>query len=120
MVIEVERKDEICIVRLKGRLVAGVDPELLRSKTEEIKKSNCTKVLVDFREVSAVGSTGMGFIVGIYTSVTKVPEGRFVLVGAQPRVRDVLDLTRLSTVIPMAADMASGLAELRGSIAARG
>jgi anti-anti-sigma factor len=113
MVIKLEQKDGICILRFEGRLVAGVDPEFLLSKAEEVKKSNCAKVLADFREVPAVGSTGMGFIVAIYTSVSKIPDGRFVLVGAQPRVREVLDLTRLSTVIPMAADMASGLAALR-------
>jgi anti-anti-sigma factor len=118
MVIEVEQKDGICILRLEGRLVAGIDFEFLRVKAEEVKKSNCSKVLADFREVPAVGSTGMGFIVGIYTSVTKVPEGRFVLVGPQKRVREVLDLTRLSTIIPIAADMESGIAFLRGSNAA--
>ena len=55
-----------------------------------------------------MGSTAIGFVVAIYSSVTKNPDGRFVLVGAQPRVREVLDLTRLSTILPMAGDMASG------------
>jgi len=98
--------------------VAGVDFEFLHSKSEEVKKSNCVKVLADFREVTAVGSTGVGFVVALFTSVTKLPDGRFVLVGAQPRVREVFDLTRLSTIIPMAPDMASGLAALRGISAA--
>ena len=46
------------------------------------------------------------------------PDGRFVLVGAQQRVREVLDLTRLSSILPLASDMASGLALLRGSASA--
>ena len=46
---------------------------------------------MDFREVISVGSTAIGFLVAIYSSVTKHPDGRFVLVGAQPRVREVLD-----------------------------
>ncbi|MGH9594191.1 MAG: STAS domain-containing protein [Bryobacteraceae bacterium] len=118
IVIQIEQKDGICILRFRGRLVAGVDPEFLLSKADEVKQSNCAKVLADFSEVSAVGSTGMGFIVAIYTSVSRIPNGRFVLAGAQPRVREVLDLTRLSTVIPMAADLTSGLAVLRGTGAA--
>jgi anti-anti-sigma factor len=120
MVIEIEQKDGICVLHLKGRLVAGIDFEFLHAKAEEIKKSNCAKVMADLREVPAMGSTGIGFLVGLYTSVTKIPDGRFVLVGAQPRVREVLELTRLSTIIPMAADMASGLAALRGANAAGG
>ena len=36
-----------------------------------------------------------------------------MLVGANARVREVLDLTRLSTIIPLAEDMSSGLAVLQ-------
>ena len=120
MVIELEQKEGICVLRFQGRLVSGTDPEYLRSKADEVKRLNCGKVLADFREVTAIGSMGMGFIVGIYTSLAKNPDGRFVLVGCVPRVREVLDLTRLSTVIPMAADMESGLIALRGASGAGG
>jgi anti-anti-sigma factor len=115
MLIDIEQTEATCILRFQGRFVAGVDPEFLRSKSEEIKKLNCTRVLADLSEVSAIGSTGMGFLVGIYTSVTRLPDGRFVLVAPQPRVREVLDLTRLSTVIPTAPDRASAMAILRGA-----
>jgi len=53
----------------------------------------------------------MGFIVGIYTS-TRNSGGRFILVGLRPRVREIFDLTGVSTVIPLAADIASGLVTL--------
>jgi anti-anti-sigma regulatory factor len=52
-------------------------------------------------------------VVAIYTSVSN-SGGRFVLVGALPLVQKVLDLTRLSTVIPIAPDLGSGLSQLRG------
>jgi anti-sigma B factor antagonist len=106
MLIEV--RHEICFLRCQGRFATGTDPEYLRAKMYEIKGANCKKVLADFREVSDIGSVGIGFVVGVYTS-TKNSGGRFVLVGLQPRVREVLDLTRVSTVIPLAADIASGL-----------
>jgi anti-anti-sigma factor len=110
MLIDVRLKDEICLVRGEGRLVTA-DHEYLRAKKDEIKGTNCKKVLADFSEVADIGSAGIGFIVGVYTS-TKNSGGRFVLVGLRPRVREVLDLTRVSTVIPLAADMASGLVRL--------
>jgi anti-anti-sigma factor len=111
MLIEVSQKDEICLLHCEGRFVAGINPEYLRAKQDEIKRANRKKVLVDFSEVSDIGSAGIGFIVGVYTS-TKNSGGRFVLVGLQPRVREVLDLTLVSTVIPLAADIASGLLTL--------
>jgi len=39
--------------------------------------------------------------------------GQFVLTGARPFVHHVLDLTGLSGIIPLAADLAAGLAALR-------
>jgi anti-anti-sigma factor len=110
MLIEIRLKDEICLVRCEGRLVTA-DHEYLQAKKNEIKGANCKKVLADISEVPDIGSAGIGFIVGIYTS-TKNSGGRFVLVGLRPRVREVLDITRVSTVIPLAADMASGLVTL--------
>jgi anti-anti-sigma factor len=110
MLIEVRQKGEICLVRCEGRLVTA-DHEYLHAKKDEIKGANCKKVLADFSEVSEIGSAGIGFIVGVYTS-TENSGGRFVLVGPRPRVREVLDLTHVSTVIPLAADIASGLVTL--------
>jgi len=107
-------------MRFEGRFITGTDPEYLRGKSDEIKRLACGKVLVDFRDVISIGSTAIGYLVAIYSSATKNPEGRFVLVGVQPRVREVLDLTRLSSILPMAADMASGMAALRGTASAHG
>ena len=111
MVIQVKQEDEICFLRCAGRFVAGIDPEYLRVKRDEIKQLNCKKVLADFSQVSQVGSVGIGFIVGVYTS-TRNLGGRFILVGLRPHVREVFDVTHVSTVIPLGADISSGLAAL--------
>jgi anti-anti-sigma factor len=114
MLIEIESQDDVCILRLKGRFVTATDLDYLREQTDEIKIRNCGKLLVDLSEVSSIGSTVIGFFVDLYTSTTKKAAGRFMLAGANSRVREVLDLTRLSTLIPLAADTVSGLAVLRG------
>jgi anti-anti-sigma factor len=86
----------------------------LGGKGDEIKAMSSTKLLADFSGVHSVGSTGIGFVVSLYTSATKKPGGRFVLVGARPRVLEVLQLTRLNTILPMAKDVSAGLAYLTG------
>ena len=113
MIIELDQQDDVCVLRFIGRLASGQDSEYLLAKKEEIKKQNCRKVLADFCEVPSIGSMGIAFVVALYTSVTN-SGGRFVLVGARPLVQQVLDLTRMSTVIPLASDLASGLSSLRG------
>ena len=112
MIIDIEQQNDLCILRCKGRFIAGPDLEYMNRKMDEIKRVNCDRLLVDFREVPAIGSMGVAFIVGLYTSVVRESHGRFVLAGAVPLVRQVLDLTRLSTILPMAPDLASGLAAL--------
>jgi anti-anti-sigma factor len=111
MFIEVKQEAEVCFLRCEGRFVTGTDPEYLRLKGNEIKGLDCKKLLVDFREVSDIGSAGIGFIVGLYT-FTRNSGGRFILVGLMPRVREVFDVTRVSRIIPLAADIESGLATL--------
>lgn len=117
MHIDFDYQDDVCILRTKGRFATGLDADYLRDKTDEIKKSGRRKVLADFSEVPYIDSTGIGFLVGVYTSVTNTLGGRFVITGPNPRVREVLDLMRLSSVIPITADEASGLAFLNAPAA---
>ncbi len=114
MRIEIEHYDSVCILHCEGRFVAGPEVEYLQTKMDDIKSLACNRVPADFQDVSSLGSMGVTFIVGIYTSVIQKPGGRFVLAGASPHVRHVLVLTRLSTVILLACDVASGLPVLRG------
>jgi anti-anti-sigma factor len=103
MLVEFEQKGDVCILRLHGRFATGQDSAYLRAKTEEIKNAGHSKVLADFGQVSYIDSTGIGFLIGIYTSILKNAKGRFVLANLNRRVRDVLELTRLANVIPIYA-----------------
>src|SRR2546426_12209214 len=107
MLVEFEFQDDICILRLEGRFVTGADVAYLRTKTAEIKSHGCRKILADFRKVPYIDSTGIAFVVGLYTNVTKNPDGRFAVAGPTRRVREVLELTRLTTVIPVFKDLDS-------------
>src|ERR1700681_2451670 len=89
MLIEVERQDDVCILRFKGRFVTGMDPIHLQAKMDEIKSQACTKVLADLRELLSIGSTGIGFLVRAYSTVTKKGNGRFVVVCRSLRVLEL-------------------------------
>ena len=115
MLVEIENQNDVCILRLKGRFVMATDMEYLRLRGEEIKIRSYNKLLVDLSDVCSIGSTVIGFVVDLYTFTIKNGNGRFMLAGANSRVLEVLDLTRLSTLIPLAADTESGLAVLCGA-----
>ena len=113
MFIELLQQDEICILRFQGRFTAGAQLEYLEDKLDEIRNLSASKVLADFSEVTAIGSTGLGFVVSIFASVTNRPYGRFVMTGCNPTVRKAFDVTRLSEIVPIAPDADSAMAMLR-------
>jgi anti-anti-sigma factor len=112
MLVDFENQGDVCVVRLHGRFATGQDSAYLRSKTEEIKSSGCSKVLADFSQVDYIDSTGIGFLIGIYTSVLKSANGHFVLANLNRRVREVLELTRLAQVMAIYPDEASAIRAL--------
>ena len=108
--IEIERREDVCLVHFHGPFRTGCDdPDYLRAKMDEVKTLNRALVLADLSGVPSAGSTFLGLIAGLYRSWGN----RLILTGIQPRVRQVLDITGLSTVVPLAADIESGLATLR-------
>jgi anti-anti-sigma factor len=114
MLVEFEFRGDICALRLHGRFATGQDSLYLHTKAEELKNSGYVKILVDFAEVDYIDSTGIGFLIGVYTSVTKSPNGRFALVNPNRRVRDVLELTRLAQIIHLYPSEAAALEALGG------
>lgn len=110
MTIEIDHQGKVCVLKISGRMAAGADSEYLRTKMSEIKRLDCPKLLVDLRHLQFIGSTGLGFLVEMYTSTTRQPEGKFVLIAPTGRVLEVLSLTRLDTILPIAADFDAGLA----------
>ena len=115
MLVEFEYLGDICVLRLEGRFATGQDSLYLHTKAEELKASGYIKILVDFTGVDYVDSTGIGFLIGIYTSVKKSPLGQFALSSANRRVREVLELTRLAQVIQLYPNEAAALEALKAN-----
>jgi anti-anti-sigma factor len=115
MLVEFEYRGDICMLRLHGRFATGQDSLYLHTKAEELKGSGFVKILVDFAGVDYVDSTGIGFLIGIYTSIRKSPQGQFALANVNRRVRDVLELTRLAQVIQLYPSEAAALEALGSS-----
>lgn len=112
MLVEFEYRGDICVVQLTGRFATGQDALYLQTRADELKASGYSKILVDFSQVDYIDSTGIGFLIGIYSSVTKNPEGRFALSTVNRRVREVLELTRIAQIIPIYPNTAAALQAL--------
>jgi anti-anti-sigma factor len=113
MLVDVLHRDEFCILQFHGRFASGAQLEYLERKLADIRALGTSKVGADLSNMTSIGSAGLGFMVSVFTSVTNRPCGRFVMFGANPRVKQVFDVTRLSEIIPSAPDLEGAVAALR-------
>jgi anti-sigma B factor antagonist len=118
--IEVRFKDEVAILNLSGRFLAGSDGPFLRQKVKDLIDAGTRKLLLDFSEVPYIDSTGLGFLAGarVTTQTAGVP---MVLANLNPHVRRVLDEVRLSQFFVIAENESAAFTRFReGSQAAAG
>lgn len=112
MVVSFEFSGEVCVLRLEGRFATGLDQTYLRGRADELRHLDYRKVAVDFTGVSYIDSTGIGFLISVYTIVTQEKQGAFALAGTNRRVQEVLRLTKMTTIMKSYADLAAAVAAL--------
>ncbi|HZT69752.1 MAG TPA: STAS domain-containing protein [Terriglobia bacterium] len=112
MEITVDHNDDVTILRLRGRFVAGEDGPQCREKVRELIAAGRKKLLFDFSGVPHIDSTGLGFLAGCRAAARQAGAG-LVLVSLNQRVRRVLDEVKLSQFFVIADNEASGIARLR-------
>ena len=97
MKIEKRKKGDVVILDIKGKILLGDGIDELRETINGVIQSNETKLLLNFKEVPYLDSTGLGEVVRSYTSLKK--EGGLVkIVNLTNKVQDLLSVTKLITV----------------------
>jgi len=80
----------------KGRITIE-SAGLFRNEVKSLSPSHKT-VLADLSGVDAVDSTGLGSILGTYVSA-KNDGCNLILINIHPRVKDLLNITKLASVL---------------------
>ena len=104
-------KDDIVILSLDGKFVAGTDGLVLRERVKDLIAAGTRKLLFNFTDVPYIDSTGLGFLAG--SRELAVEAGAIiVLAGLNPHVRRILDGVKLSQFFDVADDESAGLARI--------
>ncbi|MGH9458858.1 MAG: STAS domain-containing protein [Thermoanaerobaculia bacterium] len=85
------------IIKLEGKITIGSGDSQLRDVISNALKDGKNNLLLDMREVSTIDSSGIGELVGAYTTVTN-RGGKLKLLRLPPKVSDLLQVTQLITV----------------------
>jgi len=110
MQLKIDVRDRTCVVTLKGRFTTGSDLEY-KLVSQELEKRDVRHTVVNCAELPCIDSTGLSFVVALHNTL-KNRGGRIALTFVNPRVRKLLELTRLLEVIPVFDDVDSALAAI--------
>jgi anti-sigma B factor antagonist len=85
---------DVVLLSMDGRITLGKIKDIVNEQVAQGKR----KIVVDLREVSYIDSTGIGDLVAAYT-LAKHHGGVIKLVSDTKKIDDLLDITRISSVI---------------------
>jgi len=107
--INIRRQDDITILDLQGNLVLGEAVSTFRDQIHDLLSAGVKKIVVNLTGVPFVDSSGIGAMVGAHTAL-ETSGGRCKFCCAQPRVVQVLKLTRMLEVFDMYEKESTALA----------
>ena len=108
MHVEVRKADDVVIVDLQGRLLAGIGDEILRNVVNELLAEGWKKILLNLSGVTAIDSAGTGELVASLKICERFG-ARLKLLNLHERVRRSLHLSELLPVFEVFDDEGSAL-----------
>jgi len=106
--LETRRLGDVVVVRCEGRVVFRDEATALSRVAVEALQA-AKEVVLDLGGVERIDSAGLGELVFVYVSAEGFGSA-VKLVGPNPRVRALLDLTNLSSVFEIYPSLAEALA----------
>ncbi|SRR6266542_2427059 len=89
--------DDVTVLAVKGRIILEVDVHPLRTAVDRLVEQGRLKLVLDLQEATYIDSAGVGVLVAKYVSVHR-RGGTIKLLHLGPRVRRVLEITKLTGV----------------------
>jgi len=99
-----QREDDgVTVLDLRGRLVQGPEVTALRERFNELEKAQVKNVILNFKQIDFIDSTGLGMLVAVHSQMEKAG-GTVRLLGLSKRGAALMVLTKLSTVFQIFND----------------
>jgi anti-sigma B factor antagonist len=106
--ITVRNHNDTTILDLSGNLVLGPPVATFREKIQELLEAGTKSVAVNLASVPFVDSSGIGAMVGAWTSI-EAAGGKCCYYAAIPRVIHTLETSRMIEVLKLQPNEAAAL-----------
>jgi anti-sigma B factor antagonist len=98
----------ITVVDMSGRITLGEGGVVLRETIHNLLDKGDKKILLNLGDISYIDSSGIGELIGAFTSVRK-QGGDLKLLNLTKKVKDLLQITKLYTVFDVKDDEAAAI-----------
>ena len=99
LAISVKEVRDITVLELSGKLIFE-ESTGVHQKVKELIASNKRKFVLNLEDVIFCGSAGISSLAGVYVSVQNCG-GELRFVNPSKRIREVLEVTRMSTLFEL-------------------
>ncbi|HET6179470.1 MAG TPA: STAS domain-containing protein [Candidatus Sulfotelmatobacter sp.] len=101
--IDTREVAHVTILDIEGRIILGDEIHGLRSAVQNLVADGVKKIILNLAGVDYIDSSGVGELVGCFTSVRK-SGGELKLLNVTQKIHDVLHVTKLYTVFDIKDD----------------
>jgi anti-sigma B factor antagonist len=101
--IDTREVGTVTILDIHGRIVLGPEIGALRDAVHALVAQGKKKIILNLADVDYIDSSGVGELVGCFTTVRN-SGGELKLLNLSQKVRDVLHVTKLYTVFDIKDD----------------
>jgi len=100
LVIDMEAKDRVLCIRLKGELDHHTAEKLRKQAESAIKKYNIQHIILNLGGLSFMDSSGLGVILGRYKQI-KEKKGEMVVCAISPTIKRLFEMSGLFKIIKL-------------------
>ncbi len=95
--------DSVTVIDMSGKIILGEETAQLRETVKKILSEGNDRILLNLSDVTYIDSSGLGQLVSCFAT-TSLKGGQIKLLNLTNKVKEVLQITKLSTVFDIFED----------------
>lgn len=109
------QENDVLIIRPEGKIAPGTGDQELTQAVRASLDQGTRKILINFAKVTTMDSSGLGELVGCFTTVRKA-QGELSFCTLNSRIFDLMRMTNLHTVFDLKDTEAEALEAFGGAV----
>ncbi|MFG0284536.1 MAG: STAS domain-containing protein [Phycisphaerales bacterium JB039] len=102
----------VLVATIKSPTVSQYEADVIGRQLQAEAPGGAWRIVLDLSRVELLASAGLGMLVTLQRTAGE-HNGRLIVTGAAPETLNILKMTRLDRLIPVAKDVEAGLKKLR-------